>query len=70
MEIEDHIKKQIEDGYIDEYGHPKKCFCGGTEFKQVDQLYGGGWIEEYSLECTNEDCETIVGHWAYGHWTV
>ena len=38
--------------------------------KQVNQYYGEGWIEEYSLECTNEDCLKIVGTWAFGHWDV
>lgn len=68
--FEDYIKEQIKEGYIAEDGHPKKCECGCTEFNQVNQTYGEGWIEEYSLECKNEDCLKTVGHWAYGNWTV
>tara|TARA_R110000851_G_scaffold233479_1_gene386049 strand:+ start:475 stop:795 length:321 start_codon:yes stop_codon:yes gene_type:complete len=70
-DYEDHKDlKLIKEGYIAEDGHPKKCVCGCTEFKQVNQTYGEGWIEEYSLECKNEDCLKTVGHWAYGNWTV
>jgi len=68
--FEEYLKEQIEEGYIKEDGMPLKCGCGCTEFKQVKQYYGEGWIEEYSLECTNEDCLKIVGHWAFGYWSV
>ena len=66
--MEDYYKKQIEEGYIEEDGTPLKCECGCVNFKQVNQVYGEGWIEEYSLECRNEDCLKIVGHWSYGYW--
>mgnify|MGYP003657578322 CR=1 FL=1 len=68
--FENFIKKQIEEGYIYENGNPKKCLCGCTEFKQVDQYYGEGHIEEYSLECSNQNCLKIVGCWSFGHWQV
>ena len=67
--MEEYIKKQIEGGYIEPDGRPIKCECGCTKFKQVDPTYGEGWIEEYSLECTNEHCLKLVGHWAYGYWS-
>jgi len=70
LSFEDYYKEQIAEGYIAENGTPLKCGCGCTEFKQVNQYYGEGWIEEYSLECTNEDCLKIVGTWAFGHWDV
>jgi hypothetical protein len=68
--FEDYIKEQIKEGYIAEDGHPKKCVCGCTEFKQVDQHYGEGHIEEYSLECTNQECLNTVGSWSFGHWQI
>ena len=70
LSFEEYYKQQIAEGYITENGTPLKCSCGCTEFKQVNQYYGEGWIEEYSLECTNEDCLKIVGTWAFGHWDV
>lgn len=70
LSFEEYYKEQIAEGYISENGKPLKCGCGCTEFKQVNQYYGEGWIEEYSLECTNEDCLKIVGTWAFGNWDV
>lgn len=64
------MKRQIDEGYISENGQPKKCSCGCVEFKQVNQTYGEGGVEEYSLECENGECLKIVGHWSYGNWTV
>ena len=40
------------------------------DFKQVDKYFGEGYLEEYALECTNEDCLKIVGRWSYGSWLV
>ena len=68
--FEDYIKRQVDEGYIANDGRPIKCVCGCTEFKQVDQYYGEGYIEEYSLECTNQDCLKIVGNWSYGYWQI
>jgi len=70
LSFEEYYKQQIAEGYIAEDGTPLKCGCGCTEFKQVNQYYGEGWIEEYSLECANEDCLKIVGTWAFGKWDV
>jgi len=66
--MEANIKEQIRLGYISENGKPLKCECGSIDFKQVNQYYGEGYIEEYSLECKNEECLKIVGHWSFGHW--
>ena len=68
--FEDYFKRQIEDGYILENGKPVKCECGCTDFKQVDKYFGEGYLEEYALECTNEECLKIVGRWSYGSWLV
>jgi hypothetical protein len=68
--FEDYFKRQIEEGYILENGKPIKCECGCADFKQVDKYFGEGYIEEYALECTNEDCLKIVGRWSYGSWLV
>ena len=68
--LEDYFKGEIEAGYISEDGTPLKCECGCTDFEQVNQTYGEGWIEEYSWKCTNDKCLKIVGHWAYGNWQV
>lgn len=68
--FDEHHKKQIEKGFITEDGTPLKCECGCEDFKQVNRYYGVGCIEEYSLQCENENCKKIVGHWAYGNWIV
>ncbi|AGH56712.1 hypothetical protein Phi19:2_gp097 [Cellulophaga phage phi19:2] len=68
--IEEYIKEQERLGYIYPDGQPKKCECECTQFKQINVSHGEGWVEEYSLQCTNQDCEKIVGHWSYGHWSV
>lgn len=72
--MEEDIKmffdKKIKEGYIDESGEPKKCVCGSTKFKQVNQYYGNLGIEEYSLMCIDKDCLKIVGAWAFGHWII
>ncbi len=65
---EDYFKRKVNEEYINNEGQPLKCECGCTEFKQVSQYYGEGFIEEYSLECTNQDCLNIVGTWSFGHW--
>lgn len=68
--FEDFLKKEIEEGFRLESGQPIKCECGCIEFKQVDKYYGEGHLEEYALECTNENCLKIVGRWSYGSWLV
>jgi hypothetical protein len=55
---------------LDENGHPIECECGCIKFKKVDIIHGEGHVEEYSLECTNEDCLKIVGRWSFGHWEM
>jgi hypothetical protein len=69
-DIEEYMKRQIEEGYISSDGHPLKCECGCVKFKEVDQHFGSGHIEEYSLECTNNKCLKIVGNWSFGHWQI
>jgi len=68
--FEDYYKQQIKEGLISENGKPLKCECGCKEFISVNEYHGEGWIEEYSLECTNQECFKIVGHWAFGNWQV
>lgn len=70
MTFEEEMKYRVDNGYMSEDGTPLKCECGCTDFKQVNQYYGEGWIEEYQLECKNEYCFKIVGHWAYGNWQL
>lgn len=66
MEVRDYYKK----GYISKNGVPLKCECGCSHFKRVNEFYGEGYIEEYSLECKNESCLKIVGTWCFGSWQV
>lgn len=68
--FEESFKRLTEEGYLTPYGEPTKCECGCTEFKQVNQYYGEGYIEEYQLECTNQECLKIVGTWSYGNWML
>jgi hypothetical protein len=69
--IEEYIKHQVEEGYLHPDGATKKCInCDGEKFKEVnvDRLDGWRDILEYDVQC--ENCDNIVGHWAYGHWQL
>lgn len=68
--LEDYFKREVEDGYLSENGAPIKCKCGCSSFKQVDMFFGEGYLEEYALECMNQDCRKIVGRWSYGNWII
>ena len=70
LTLKEYLDKRVKEGFINGDGHPLKCDCGETDFNQVDMHYGEGHLEEYSLQCTNEDCLKTVGSWAYGHWEV
>lgn len=70
LKFEEYLKTEIEAGFINEYGRPLKCKCGCVDFKEVNIYRGESWIEEYSLECTNENCYKIVGTWSYGQWQL
>ena len=68
--FEDFYRRQIQEGFISEDGTPLKCECGCTDFKRVNEYFGEGYVEEYSLECKNENCLKLVGTWSYGNWQV
>jgi hypothetical protein len=42
LSFEEYIKKQIKEGYISENGTPLKCWCGCTDFKQVNVSWSFG----------------------------
>lgn len=66
--FEDYAKRLIAEGLYDEDLRPIKCECGCEDFKLTNIYYGEGYIEEYQLQCTNEDCLNTVGNWSFGHW--
>jgi len=69
--FEEYISKQIDDGYIYPNGAPKKCLnceCEKLIGVNYDYLDCYGQILEYDMKC--EDCDTIVGSWAYGNWQI
>lgn len=69
--FEEYYKDKIESGLIDKDGKPLKCECGNTNFERVDCYYEESvGLVEYSLECKNEECLKIVGHWSYGVWDI
>lgn len=69
-DFEEYMKEQIKEGFISENGTPLKCWCGCSNFKQVNTYSSEYGIEEYSLQCTNIDCLRIVGYWGYGNWQI
>jgi len=71
MSFEEYMSIIIEDGYIYPDGAPKKCFdCNSEKLIGVNYDLLDGWrdILEYDMKC--EECNKIVGHWAYGHWQL
>lgn len=68
--LEDYFKRSVKEGLFSEDGCPMKCGCGCTDFKEVEKYYGDVYIEEYALQCTNEECLSIVGRWSYGTWVL
>ena len=57
----------VEEKYLDKDGEPLKCMiCDGTEFENKDVYMEDGYETEFSIRCKH--CDTIVGHWAYGHF--
>ena len=68
--IEAYMQRKIDLGLIAEDGHPLKCECNCEDFNRVDVMHGEGFVEEYSLECANEECLFIVGNWSYGYWQI
>jgi len=72
LNIEKHVKLQIQHGLTYDDLCPKRCFCGCKE--QIE--YGHDYLEttyrgtllEYSVKC--KKCGRGLGHWAYGYWQV
>ena len=67
-DMQEYLKKMVDEGYINEDGSPIKCVCGETEFEMTDKYYSHFGIEEYQLKCPS--CGAKVGHWAFGNWLV
>ena len=66
--MERYLKEQIDNGLIAKDGKPLKCNCGCIEFTNVDIHYCPWGTEEYAVKCN--DCNKIIGRWAYGSWQV
>lgn len=69
--IEDEINMMVRKGYIENDLTPIKChFCNSEHLKDSNRISLDGWRDtlEYDRECL--ECEKVVGHWSYGHWTV
>lgn len=53
--------------YFDKSGEPIKCFdCGCTDFKSVTKGTDGGYVSEFSVECTR--CKQQANYWAFGYY--
>ena len=74
MTIEEFVNYMIDNGYYDDDLTPLKCTkCDSTSIKDDNRQVGGwnipdGVLTEYDAICA--DCGEIVGHWAYGNWTL
>lgn len=67
--IKEHINELIKDDYLNHDLSPKKCYnCDSNNFKENIISKTETYIEEYKVICKN--CQTEVGHWAYGHWII
>jgi len=68
LNIEKHVRLQIQHGLVYNDLCPKRCFCGCKEFNKTNQYHEEYFTVEYQLECNN--CGEKVGHWAFGYWQV
>jgi len=69
MSMEEYIRQQIKDGYINNNGSPLKCHkceCNKLEQKINDRMES--IVCEYKMICTN--CNSDVGYWSYGNWQL
>jgi len=67
--MEDEIKQQIADGYIDSIGTPLKCImCECTDLKDEIVDYSEHGVMEYKKVCV--ECGIVTGYWSYGNWQV
>jgi len=68
LNIDKHVKLQIQHGLVYSDLCPKRCPCGCKEQVEHDKDYMGYQIMEYSVKC--KKCGAGLGHWAYGYWQV
>jgi len=68
--MEEYIKEQIENGFIDSKGNPLKCekCLSAKPFKQVTKSIDGGCVSEFEALC--QDCGHQMGYWSYGSWMI
>ena len=64
----DEMKKLVEDGYIKEDGAPLKCWKCGSKSLKFTNHYDDYIMVEKSVKC--KECNSDVGLWSYGNWTV
>ena len=74
MDIPQCVKYMIDNGYLAEDLTPIKCTkCDSTNIKDSNHQISGwnipeGVLTEYDAICA--DCGEILGHWAYGSWSL
>lgn len=67
--FEEYIVELIKNGYISENGHPLKCmWCDSPNLRSDNFSHFNHTVCEYDIVCN--DCDEIVGHWAYGSWHI
>lgn len=57
MTMEQYLKQEIENGYIDDKYAPIKCYCGCSDFTDVKQQY-----EEHMLVEKYENGIALIGN--------
>lgn len=72
------IEHRIRMGYILENKEPVRCYkCSSVRLEECNEVYPithtppnywENYAMKYDVKC--KDCSQIVGHWAYGFWTI
>lgn len=64
--------QMVQDGYIKSDLTPLKCTrCDCSTFKEINRYYldgPGSTLLEFDEQCVQ--CGYVVGHWAYGNYTL
>lgn len=74
MTMEEFVHYMIDNGYYADDLTPIKCTkCNSTNIKDANRQVGGwnipdGVLTEYDAIC--DDCGEVLGHWAYGGWSL
>lgn len=74
MTMDEFVHYMIDNDYLAEDLTPIKCYkCGSTKIESENMEIGGwniptGVVTEYDAVC--QECGEVLGHWAYGGWSL